>query len=94
MTNVNQETAAVLRACTNKDVKKILRLALKSDLRRKRIKNGLVFYGENGEFVIVHLTVGRGRGASNLAADFRRIGFDVHHPRNSETHRKRNQSDV
>lgn len=49
---------------------------MKAGIRYRITKNGVMFYGNNGQNVLVHRTESDPRAEKNTIARFKRIGFD------------------
>lgn len=55
----------------------IITAALAAGIRHRYTKNGIVFYGDDGEnSVVIHFTQSDHRAHKNTIARFRKIGFD------------------
>lgn len=73
---MSTDLSAVVKGCTNKHTRKILLAALKSGCRFKKIKSGIVLYGEgNGKMITVHFTTSDHRGGKNLLAEMRKANI-------------------
>lgn len=66
-----------LRGVSNRDMRRIIVAAIKSEVRYRMTKSGIVFYGENGNTAGAHFTSSDHRAYKNLVADLRSIGY--HH---------------
>jgi hypothetical protein len=65
-----------LRGISNRDMRRIIAAAIKSDLRYRMTKSGIMFYGENGATAGAHFTSSDHRAYRNLLADLRSVGYD------------------
>lgn len=64
-----------LRVVTNREMRKVITAAIKSDLRYRMTKSGVMFYGENGKMALTHFTNSDHRALKNFVADLRSIGY-------------------
>ena len=65
----------ILRRCSDRQVRELVVGAAKAGIRFRLTRGGAIFYGDNGGCVSVHFTLSDHRGAKNLAAHFRSIGY-------------------
>jgi hypothetical protein len=68
-------TRKVRRACTNKDMRKLLLNVIKAGARCKVTKSGVMFLGADGAGIAAHMTVSDRRGVDNFRAELRNIGI-------------------
>lgn len=71
----SRDLKSIRRGCTNKDVSKALVGALKSGIRYRMTKSGVMLYGDNGRCVVAHFTSSDHRAAANLKAELRSMGL-------------------
>jgi hypothetical protein len=62
------------RACTNLEVRKALLAAMKTGVRYRMTKAGVIFYGDNGLCATAHFTISDRRGSKNLWSQLEKIG--------------------
>jgi len=68
----------MLRGCTNRDIRKLLKEVFASGVRYRAARNGVVVYGPIGTKPIsIHLTVSDHRAHLNLRRDLRSIGIEL-----------------
>lgn len=72
---VNAKDLRKVRRCNNRDVRKVILSVLRSGVRYRMTKNGIMLLGPNGG-ITAHFSVSDHRGYLNLIADLRRAGID------------------
>jgi hypothetical protein len=65
------------RACTNRDVRKVVLAAVNAGVPARLTKKGVILYGQDGGSAGAHYTASDARAAANLKAELRRIGYDI-----------------
>lgn len=72
----SKDLRIVQRGCTNRDVRKVILSALKSGVRYRMTRSGVMIYGPTG-FASAHFTVSDRRGYKNLIAGLRQAGIQI-----------------
>lgn len=67
---------AVRRGCGNRDMRDLLIGAIKSGVRTKLTRSGILLYGPGG-IAGTHFSVSDHRAVKNLRRDMRKVGIDV-----------------
>lgn len=76
MAATNKDLSVIRRGCTNRDIRAALVTAMKSGVRYRMTKKGVILYGDNGHSVSAHFTVSDRRASLNLWAELRAIGIE------------------
>lgn len=76
MATANKDLSVIRRGCTNRDIRAALVTAIKSGVRYRMTKKGVILYGENGLSAVTHFTVSDHRAALNLWSQLRAIGIE------------------
>lgn len=71
-----KDLSIVRRGCTNTDIRAELVFALKTGVRYRMTKKGVILYGENGQSVVTHFTASDHRAVLNLRSGLRTIGIE------------------
>lgn len=64
----------LLRGCSNREVRDLLRQTIDNGARYRPTKAGLMLYGPNGA-VSVHFTISEHRAVKNLRSSMRKAGL-------------------
>lgn len=76
MAVLNKDLSTIRRGCTNRDIRAALVTAVKTGVRYRMTKSGVILYGDNGRSVAAHFTASDRRAALNLWSDLRAIGIE------------------
>jgi hypothetical protein len=71
----HKDISSIKRRCTNREVRDVLMAVMKSGVRYRITKKGVLFYGPHGT-ASTHLTPSDYRAAANLIASLRQAGID------------------
>lgn len=73
---MDKDLSVIRRGCTNRDIRAALVTAMKSGVRYRMTKKGVILYGDSGLSVVAHFTASDRRAALNLWSQLRAIGIE------------------
>lgn len=80
MANKEGDLRTIRRGCRNLGVKDALIFAIKSGVRYRMTKNGVLMYGDNGQTLATHFTSSSRNAGDSVWRDLRRIGIERNQP--------------
>lgn len=70
----NAKERRKINNCNDRQMRAVLFDAMKT-LRYKMVRGGIMFYGENGDAVTIHLTTSDHRAGQNALSRLRKLGY-------------------
>lgn len=67
--------ASISRACSNKELARLIKQVIKQGTPYRRTKSGLIFYGKDGKTVGLHFSTSDRRAYDNLRKELTRAGI-------------------
>lgn len=69
--------ASISRAFSSKETARLVKKVIKSGVRYRKTKSGLIFYGKDGKAVSIHFSSSDHRAHQNMVKGFKQAGIDI-----------------